>query len=106
MYAAKERYGVDEREIPRSETRCHEEGDRVNELPFCGLPGVFFLLIGMRAGVYATARPGKGKIGGDDITADRRIGSFGFGVEKAAAAAEGERVERHRGARGNRTPDT
>lgn len=31
--------------------------------------------------VYAAARPGKGKIGGDDITADRRISSFGFGVQ-------------------------
>lgn len=42
-------------------SRSREEGDRVNELPFrCGLPGVFFLLIGMRA--WYMPRPGQDKV--------------------------------------------
>lgn len=105
LYAAKEWYRVDGRRGKRTRThahrrcvctriharyrgsnspRCHEEGDRVNELPFCGPPDVFFLLIGMRAGIRRDQARCKRKIGGDDITADRRNdrnSSFGFGVE-------------------------
>lgn len=38
-------------EFRRVERRRRAKGDRVNKLPFCGLPGVFFLLIGMRTGI-------------------------------------------------------
>lgn len=71
-----------------------EEGDRVNELPFCGVPGVFFLLIGMRAG--GTRRTRQGKDGQAPI-----LRSIDGSARLRKAAAEGERGESgtHGGAR-------
>lgn len=63
----------------------------MNELPFCGLPGVCFLLIGMLV-EYAVTGPGQVRerhrerpIG---ITSDRRISA----ASKTARGKRGERL--------------